>query len=398
MSRRTLIVAPHAGGHHGEYLRWITRGLVARGAALTVVAPPAALDAAGLDADGRTGHAHLGPEADPVAVDPVAPLSGGPSAWSRSRAVAALTRRTVLDHRPERVLLPYLDPAVPAVAVGMRFRCPVRMVGLLFRVTLHEPAESGGIKAVGRRAAKSLALRAAARNPHLGAVLALDPDAVAPLRRLGLDARWVPDPVEPPSPLRDAAAVRAALGIEPHRRVALLFGSLEERKGVFETLAALPRMSPTDASRLSVVVLGRTYDDIRPRLEAAVADARRTQAQVVFEERFVPDAELDEVVAAADAVLAPYCGHVGSSGVVLRAAAAGTPLVATEEGMVGREVRGHRLGQTIDPARLDALAEALGAVARGETPGFNPDGAAAYAAAHHVDRFVGVIADALSSP
>ena len=380
MSRRpdVLVVAPNRGGHHGEYLRWITRGLLARGLAVSVAAHPAHVaDAHGAD---------VRPLPDAQA------LADAGSAWARGRALAAMTRRAVADVGPRRVLLPYLDPLVLPLAFGLRLPAPV--VGLLFRVTTHETASGLGEHA--KRAAKTAVLRLAARNPALGAVLPLDPDAVGPLRQLGLDARWAPDPVEPPRPQRSPAEVRAALGVEPDRHVAVLFGSLEDRKGAFETLDALGRMAPEDAARLAVVVVGRTYDDVRPRLLDAVAAGRETRAQVVFQERFVPDAELDDLTTAADAVLAPYLGHVGSSGVVLRAAASGTPVLATSAGMVGREVRRHRLGQTVDPADGAALAAALGRVARGERPGFDAAGAAAYAREHAVERFVDAVAGALA--
>ena len=225
--------------------------------------------------------------------------------------------------------------------------------------------------------------------------MALDPDAVDPLRRLGLDAEFLPDPVVPPSPSRSADDVRASLGVERGRRLLLLFGSLEERKGVLATLAALGRVPPNAARRLAVAIVGRTDDAIRVQLETLVAEGQRTETQVLYQDRFVPDAELDDLVLAADAVLAPYLGHVGSSGAVLRAAAAGTPVLATDAGMVGREVRRHGLGQTVDAADSTALARALARIAEEPEAAFDPDGAAAYARDHGLDRFVSTIHRAL---
>ena len=59
--------------------------------------------------------------------------------------------------------------------------------------------------------------------------------------------------------------------------------------------------------------------------------------------------------AACDIVLLPYIGHFGSSGVMAQAAAAGKPMIASDENLVGARVRDYRLGwlfPTADVARL----------------------------------------------
>ena len=381
-----LVISPTAGGHHGEYLRWIVEGLRGLGVgAISVAAHPALVDAepeALADVDVRP-------------LDGLDSLSAAGSLWATGRATGRLVQGAIEATGAADVLLPALDHAQLAFATAARLPRGARVSGILLRATLHEPPAT--LPGRLRQWRKTTLLRLAARHPNLGAVLALDPGAVAPLRRLGLDARWLPDPVVAPAPGRTPERVRSALGIEPGRAMWLLFGSLEERKGMFETLDALRRLPPDRARRVALVLAGRTYDAIRPRLADAIGAARATGAQVIFEERFVPDAELDDWVGAADLVLALYRGHVGSSGVVLRAAASGTPLLATEEGMVGREVRGHRLGQTVavgDPAeRAAALARAI------EAPqfGFDADSAEDYASAHSVDEFARVLHSALFS-
>ncbi len=314
-----LVVSPYPGGHHAEYLRWIVEGLAARGARVAVGAHPA-LDADALDAA-------------PVRLVGLDRIARAGSLWAAGRATGAVVREAVQAARAPRVFLPYLDHTQLALGLGLRFAFPVAVSGILLRPTLHETPISGGDRV--RHLRKRALLRLAARNPHLGAVLALDPDAVAPLGRLGLDARFLPDPVVPPSPGRSRDQVRQSMGIEAGRRLLLLFGSLEERKGVLATLDALGQI-PTEAARqLALVVVGRADSTVAPRLAPSASGARRTGAQVVVEDRFVPDAELDDLVAAADVVLAPYLGHVGSSGVVLRAAAAGTPAAGDRGGHGG---------------------------------------------------------------
>ena len=379
-----LIVSPTAGGHHGEYLRWIVSGLVRLGISrIAVAAHPALLDA----------EAQALADAEVVPLDGLRQLEAAGSLWATGRATGRLIQAAAQTARAPRILLPGLDHAQLALALGVRMPPQTRVSGILLRATLHERPATLGERL--RQLRKTALLRLAARHPSLGAVLALDPDAVEPLRRLGLDARWLPDPVVAPAPSRTPQAVRDALGVEPGRAMWLLFGSLEERKGMFEVLDALRQLPPDPAHRVALVLAGRTYDELRPRLADAVAAARGAGAQVIFQERFVPDDELDDLVGAADLVLAPYRGHVGSSGVVLRAAAAGTPLLATDEGMVGREVRGNGLGQAVAVGDGAALAAAVGRATEDPRAGFDPAAAAAYADAHSVDRFAEVLHSAL---
>ncbi len=61
---------------------------------------------------------------------------------------------------------------------------------------------------------------------------------------------------------------------------------------------------------------------------------------------------------------------------------------------MGREVRAHGLGQSIDPSDPDALAAAIVAALDGRTA-FDAAAARAYADAHGVDRFTDALYAAL---
>ena len=63
--------------------------------------------------------------------------------------------------------------------------------------------------------------------------------------------------------------------------------------------------------------------------------------------------------AAADIVLLPYCGHFGSSAVLSRAAASGKAVIVSDDGLLGRRVRDHRLGLLVEPGKESSLAIAM---------------------------------------
>ena len=375
-----LLIAPYSGGHHGEHVRWLLEAAHQRGARVSLAAVPSLFDTLVRDFDYAP---------DVAEVIPLRSTEGGTglTGLSAVRATRAVLTEAVERAPAPQAFLTWMDQGIGALATGLR--PATRLSGLLFRLPF---AETDPSTPPLRRLLKKALLRRAGANPSLGTVFTLDPDGPEGLSRVGIRGAYAPDPVEPVRPTKTRDDVRAAYGIEPGRRLGILFGSLEIRKGPLALAAALHKLAPETARRLAVVVVGKTYDDIRPLLTVAFERVRReTEVQLVFREGFVPDAALADLTAAADIVLAPYLGHVGSSGVVVRAAAAGTPLVAQAAAQIGREVRRHRLGQTVDPSDAAALAGALSEVVHDPTRHFDAAEAAAYADAHHVARFTDAI-------
>ena len=217
-------------------------------------------------------------------------------------------------------------------------------------------------------------------------VFSLDPYAVEPIRRLGTHARVValPEAVEATLPRDEApAATRARLALEPGREMVLLFGSLDPRKGVRELLAALAQLPEPLARRVGLVMAGESVA-VQSDIAMALAGLRRRGAvQTVHLDAFVPDAEMHRLFGAASLVVLPYQRHVGSSGVLVRAAAAGVPVLGQDYGMMGALIREHGLGLAVDTTSPAAIADGL---VRFLDPSahypFDADAARAFAAAN----------------
>lgn len=78
-----------------------------------------------------------------------------------------------------------------------------------------------------------------------------------------------------------------------------------------------------------------------------------------FVNRYVSDAEERLYFCAADVVLMPYIHHYGSSGVLSRAAAAGKPVIASNEGLLARRIRDHKLGLLFQTQNVQDLQERM---------------------------------------
>jgi glycosyltransferase involved in cell wall biosynthesis len=114
---------------------------------------------------------------------------------------------------------------------------------------------------------------------------------------------------------------------------------------------------------------------------------RAAGASVEAKLRRIDDAEVAAELASARCVLLPYVGHYGSSGVLAEAAAAGTPVLSTGDGLLGHLVREYGLGLTVDPTDSPALREGMLQLIRTEDRGRFLPGMGRYLEAHSPAAF-----------
>jgi glycosyltransferase involved in cell wall biosynthesis len=230
-------------------------------------------------------------------------------------------------------------------------------------------------------------------------LFSLDPTAVPAIKTLspaGLQVLPLVDPADLGDVTRPRQEVRALHGVEGGRVLLLLFGALDERKGVFTLLDALTQIPASIARRMAVMLAGRPSSAVDARLRTTIAELQRTtEAQILLHDGFVPDDEVQNLIAAADVVLAPYFRHVGSSGILMRAAAAGRPVLSQDWGLMGWQVRTHLLGTTTDTTNPASLSSALADVVANPLAGFDQDAAAAFVADSTVERYTTTILNAL---
>jgi glycosyltransferase involved in cell wall biosynthesis len=150
----------------------------------------------------------------------------------------------------------------------------------------------------------------------------------------------------------DRSRARAALGLDPVARIALLVGRVDAYKGLARLVAAFGEVG---APGLQLAVVGKAIvavDDIL----AGLPPARRSR--VDFRPGFLPDEQLALWLGACDAVLLPY-EDITTSGTLLLALSYARPVVVADHGAIleiaaeGREALLFRAGDT------PALAEAL---------------------------------------
>ena len=394
-----------SGGHHAQYIGQLAEHWAARNADghLHIVAPEAlAENSAPLGSILRT---HPGIAFVPVQ-EPLHLAEGG--AYSQLRNVlrhGRLLRRYVEQIRPDHCLLMYFDQVQLPLTLGLRFDFPVRFSGIYFRPSFHYAAISGAAATLRDRAAgmrKRALLSAALRNPHLGHLFCLDPLAVPFVngQRWKVRVAALPDGVESRAPTRSPLETRDAWGIDTGKSVLLFFGSMAARKGIYQVIEALKLLPAEDQQQLALAVIGAAAAGEEARLEQALSALRKQSAvQVAADNRFVPDAEIPAAFAAADLVLLPYQRHVGSSGVLVRAAQARTPVLGSDYGLLGEQIRRHALGRAVKSGSPAALASALQDWVRDPLSWpFDTDSAGRFAAENTAEGFARTILDCILPP
>lgn len=186
------------------------------------------------------------------------------------------------------------------------------------------------------------------------------------------NVRYLPDPWDPTEfKSWEKTEAREKIGVDAGAVVVLCFGELGKRKGVdFFLDALIENMPKRGGSSVAFLFAGRVADDTKASL---------LKAKVILEERgydvIIHDKRVDELLVsayfyAADIVVHPVAaGNEASSGVVVRAVAAGRPVVAMRQGVVGRLLEQAGLGVFFDgrtrASLTDALNRAIAAVDRG---------------------------------
>jgi glycosyltransferase involved in cell wall biosynthesis len=312
-----------------------------------------------------------------------------------------LLRACVERVRPDKCLLTALDGMRLPLALGLRFDFPVGFGAIYFRPTFHY--RQCGFTIDNRDWFRALhqkgILALAARNRHLQTIFCLDPYSVPAVKKLARGIRVLPlaDPVDIPAAQFDVAAVRKSLGIQDERLLLLLFGVLTARKGTYQLLEALNLLSEPDSRKLCVVLAGKIAQGEDTLIGSKIAEiAASRPIQIIVRNEHVPESQLDRLFAAADLVLAPYQRHVGNSGVLVRAAAAGVPILTQDYGLLGELVRRWRLGFAVDTSRPAEIAAAIRRmVAAGSHVSFDPAQAQSFASANASRRFASTILDDL---
>ena len=149
---------------------------------------------------------------------------------------------------------------------------------------------------------------------------------------------------------------RAELGVPEDGRVLLFFGQIKEVKGLDVLLRAMPRLVERHPKTV-LLIAGKVWKDDFGRYRGQIEDSG-IEDNCLLHIRYIPDSEVANYYAAADAVVLPY-RRIYQSGVLLMAMSYARPVVVSDiEGMTEVVSNGDN-GYTFADGDAGALADKL---------------------------------------
>lgn len=388
------MIEPHATGHHAAYLRWVVEGIAEQGWRVVVATTPAALEHP-LLADLRQGRGGV----ELLFASFPSPGAGAPGGlaivrnelahwWALRRLVRAESQRGDVAG----VVLPYLDYCFFACGVlGVPdSRVPWHVISM--RLSAVDTSAASGIPWKWHLLRRLLSARS------LRTLFSICPSVrTLPAgwltNEMAERLRYLPDPAEHRG-VADRDAARGALGIPSGRPAVLVFGSIDERKGLDRLVEAL--VADSALAQYVLVIAGKQSESLKRALAAPLA-ALKHRHSVIEMDHVLDDEEQVRVFAAADVVWLGYDRHTFMSGVLVLAGRARLPVVATDIGEVGAFVREHGMGVLIERQGVDGVCGALRLLIDESARRRFGERAAIAVASHTPENFKQLLAEALAA-
>ena len=130
----------------------------------------------------------------------------------------------------------------------------------------------------------------------------------------------------------------------------LFFGQITEHKGIDYLLEAMKRVH-TQYPKMRLIVAGKG------KYPFDISEYKQLD-YIEFRNRFIPDAELAELIQGAYCAVCPY-KDATQSGVVMSAFAFNKPIIATNVGGLPEQVEHDKYGLIVPPCDVEALANAM---------------------------------------
>ncbi|MHA8061968.1 glycosyltransferase [Aquirufa beregesia] len=207
---------------------------------------------------------------------------------------------------------------------------------------------------------KKWMLRLSTFRSSMKVLFSLDHKAVKHIRPLlgKTQVMRISDPVRAyelsPDELR---AFQKQWHIPADKKVCLIFGYLDPRKGIEAFLQSTQHLTPEELNQLCLLVAGAISPAYQAHLEELFHQYPDVEVISIFQEIKGKDIQL--CFEAADLVLMLYQNHVGMSSVLVRASISKKVVLGTHYGLLGKLIQSMHLGLVVNAQSPVQIAEQL---------------------------------------
>ncbi len=198
-----------------------------------------------------------------------------------------------------------------------------------------------------------------------------------------------------PDPVRNLGKVKKydlleAYCVPKDNKILVIFGSISPFKNIENILKAL---SIINTLSITLLIIGSWASNKYKKYINNLIDTyllERTNLQIIVEDRYFEDEEVDFLISKSHCVLIPYINFYFSSGVLGRSSSLGKPVIASKIGLCEELVESYSLGLTIDPHNPEKIADGIIKVLLGEGLS-SEEGMQRYVNERKYTDFVGVL-------
>ena len=267
--------------------------------------------------------------------------------------------KVTLRHRVDYVFLPYLDYCLYSVGLlGSPFG-NTQWGGICMRPSFHYEIYNVVAPKPKLSKIKKLLFKRCLSIPTLKKIYTIDEilekyisDHFPKLRKRIV---YIPDPAELKGN-HSSLTARAQLDIPKDAKVILVYGALNDRKGIQPLIEALCLANCHD--NLHLLLVGKQSEVLKSSIQVPVHNLTMKKKLHILD-RFVCQDEEQMAFAASDIVWLGYQGHFTMSGVLVLAATSGKPIIGTQQGLIGWYIQNQKLGICVDTQNQAAIINAL---------------------------------------
>ena len=289
----------------------------------------------------------------------------------------------------DRGLLMYSDHFQIPMLIGQASPCPVSCI--YFRPTFHYGSLENYHPSFKQRLAawrKKLMVKRLLKLKQMDVLFSLDPLAVGYMQdnfSTHAKIRQLPDSfVRYETTASQIDEIKSDLAIEQGRKVCMLLGVLDSRKGPLQLLDAASQLPEEIQKKTCLLLVGSLTSTIENDVVQKIEHLQKmTPLQIILKNAYISDTIVQRYYELADVALTTYQRHMGMSSALIRAALAEIPVLSSSYGLMGNLVEKQRLGVTVNTEDPAAFTKALATVVEQPVERlFDASNALAFASSH----------------
>lgn len=338
MTMHILLIEASLTGHHSIYLEKCILANLAKGNKITVALPINITNKEDLSCNLRTCTGLNWVEYNPDFNLNQSGFSGlAQREYSTRKSFGKIYKDVHKLEKVDYVFLPYIDYCLYAIGLlGSPFG-ETKFGGICMRPSFHY--RSSGVVANNSKIdhLKKILFIRTVRNKFLEKLFSIDDLLIGYLKsnlnnidysKLG----YIPDPVDNPIEI-DTTAVRRDMDTPKDAKVILIYGAIDERKGITLILDALE--SSSELQEWHVWLIGKQSDDAKTAIASSKWGKLKSKNRIKSLDQYVTNDFGQIVLAACDVVWLVYQNHYAMSGVMVHAGRNRKPTISCNVGLIG---------------------------------------------------------------